>query len=210
MKYIWTDPVTNSTVVGNQPPYEEGLPYAETTDDVTPNTHYLATTGEALVMPPKPLSDELWEFDPTRGEWVSPITEATRAENLVRAREEVIRHVNYRSGKAREQFITPITGQEMTYAEKEAEARAYLADPAPVLSDYPYIAGEVGLDADTPEAVAQIFLNLGAHWREVGAVLETHRRTFSTRVNTAIDAVRVQELRDEFDVAHTALLGGLS
>jgi hypothetical protein len=211
MNYIWTCPHIGRTMTGNRPPLEEeGVIYAEVTDDVTPNSHYLATTGEVRLVPPPPVSDELWEFAPLQGRWVSLLGEAERAANLSRVRMAAVWHVNAACSAVRAQYVTPITGQELTYMMKMSDARAYLVDPAPDLANYPYIAGEVGLTAETPEQVAQVFLNLWERLRDVSARVETHRLSHIARIEAALDALQVQEERSAFDAAHAVLLGELT
>lgn len=92
-------------------------------------------------------------------------------------RAAAIRRINARAGAIRATFVTAIPGQEMLYLAKEAEARAWLADAAPDLANYPLIAAEVGPGLTAPDgaALAQIWLNLGAQWREVAAQIENAR-----------------------------------
>lgn len=95
--------------------------------------------------------------------------------------------INQTIDRARRMFITPIIGQEMIYLEKESEARRYIAaNPEPItLTEYPFIAAETGVTADTPYEVAQLYLNLGSQWRAVGAALENIRQTQITAVDAA-------------------------
>lgn len=96
---------------------------------------------------------------------------------LEAARRAAIDRINARAGALRRTFITDIPGQEMLYLAKEAEARAFVADPAPVMTNYPLISAEVGPGLTAPDAaaLAQIWLNLGAQWRAVAAQIETAR-----------------------------------
>ena len=48
---------------------------------------------------------------------------------------------------ARSAVITVLPGQDMIYQTKEAEARAWIADPAPDLANYPLLSAEIGLTA---------------------------------------------------------------
>jgi hypothetical protein len=97
--------------------------------------------------------------------------------DLAPLRAAAIRRINARAGEIRATFVTGIVGQEMLYLAKEEEARAWVADPAPVLANYPLIAAEVGPGLTAPDAddLAQIWLNLGAQWRLVAAQIETAR-----------------------------------
>ncbi|ARE84995.1 hypothetical protein ROSMUCSMR3_03541 [Roseovarius mucosus] len=89
--------------------------------------------------------------------------------------------VNKRMDQIRSRFITSIAGQSMIYMAKEAEALAYVAatpEPNTVAGweqDYPFIAGEVGSTGSSAYEVAQVFLNLAAQWRDIGAQLEKAR-----------------------------------
>ena len=83
---------------------------------------------------------------------------------------------------ARLAFVTDLPGQESVYADKEREARRFLAAPAApaALEGFPWIAAELAafraagrpLDA---HGVAQLWLNLGALWRAVGPAMERVR-----------------------------------
>jgi hypothetical protein len=95
--------------------------------------------------------------------------------------------INASIGTTRLGFITDIPGQQMIYANKETEARAYLAlaSEPDTLADFPFIAAEcqaTGLDA---YLVAQIFINLAAQWRSIGAGLEGLRIAYGDAVKAA-------------------------
>lgn len=49
-------------------------------------------------------------------------------------------------------MVTDLPGQSMI---KEAEARAFLADPAPDMANYPMLSAEVGISAPDVETLAQ-------------------------------------------------------
>lgn len=96
---------------------------------------------------------------------------------LAAARRAAIGRINAAAGDLRRTFITSIPGQEMLYLAKENEARAFIADPAPSMANYPLIAAEIGPGLTAPDAasLAQFWLNLGAQWRQVAAQIETAR-----------------------------------
>lgn len=100
---------------------------------------------------------------------------AFEARVLALSRESAITEVNRVAGEVRSRFVTVIPGQEMIYLIKEAEARAFLADLAPVLSDYPFVSAEIGITGTTAEEVAQVYVNLAAILRATAAQLETAR-----------------------------------
>ena len=99
---------------------------------------------------------------------------------------------------ARSAMITTRPGQEMIYLAKEAEARAWLADPEPVSSDYPLISAEVGITAPTAAELAQLWLNMGALWRGAAARLEALRMTVCA-------AIAAAETPDDIEAALAAL-----
>jgi len=101
--------------------------------------------------------------------------QAALAALLQTARLAAIGRVNAKAGELRRTFITSIPGQEMLYMAKEAEARAWVAATAPDLADYPLMSAEVGLTAPDAAQLAQLWLNLGAQWRQVAGQIEAAR-----------------------------------
>lgn len=96
---------------------------------------------------------------------------------LAAARRAAIARVNAAAGAVRTTFITSIPGQEMLYIAKENEARAYLADPLPDMANYPLMSAEIGAGLTAPDAqsLAQLWLNIGAQWRQTAAQIERLR-----------------------------------
>lgn len=68
---------------------------------------------------------------------------------------------------------------------KEAEARAFLAEPDPDLADYPMLSAEVGITAPDAETLAQIWLNMVVLWRSAAAGLEALRLTTAAAIEAA-------------------------
>jgi hypothetical protein len=97
-----------------------------------------------------------------------------------------IARVNAAAGQVRARFVTVIPAQDMVYLEKAAEARRYLTtypapedeppalDPSPELG-FPFIAAEIGITAPSAYAVAQIYVQGAALFRQAGAAIETIR-----------------------------------
>lgn len=81
------------------------------------------------------------------------------------------------AARERSRHITNIPGQDMIYMAKEAEALRYLAEPSePVdLAEYPLIAAEVGITAETAHQMAMAWANMGGLWRSVAAHIEGAR-----------------------------------
>ena len=97
---------------------------------------------------------------------------ANAGAKLAAAQATATLRVNVGAGAVRRAYITDIPGQEMIYLQKEAEAVAWLADDDPDPADYPFLSAEVGSTADTLGNVAQVYLNMAALFRQVGAGLE--------------------------------------
>ena len=72
-------------------------------------------------------------------------------------------------------YITPGTGQAMTYQQKVAEAQGYIAATNPKLTDYPLLASEVGITAPTLSEVAETVLVAYRQWQQIGAMIEAIR-----------------------------------
>ena len=116
---------------------------------------------------------------------------------LAAEKRAAVAQVNGMADQVRRMFITPIIGQEMVYLEKEAEARRYLNDLEPDLSDYPFISAEVGVSAVTAQQVAQLYLNLGAQWRVVGSMLENVRLGSIAAIEAATTLAQILAAVDE-------------
>lgn len=100
---------------------------------------------------------------------------AFEARAMALSKESAIAEVNRVAGEVRSRFVTVIPGQEMIYLIKEAEARAFLTDPSPVLADYPFVSAEIGITGTSAGEVAQVYVNLAAILRATAAQLETAR-----------------------------------
>jgi hypothetical protein len=94
---------------------------------------------------------------------------------FLHAKREAVAQANSLAGVVRARFVTVIPAQDMVYLRKEAEARRYLADPAPDLADYPYVAAEIGITGADGEQVAQVYTNLAVILDAAASQLETAR-----------------------------------
>ncbi len=104
------------------------------------------------------------------------------ADRLAAARAAAVAEINAWAAQERLAYITVIPGQEMIYMAKEAEARAWLADPAPDMMAYPLLSAEVGITAPDVYQLAQLWVNLAALWRDAAARIEGERLI---RINAA-------------------------
>ncbi len=114
------------------------------------------------------------------------------------ARGQAIRLVNIDAGVSRSKFITVIPGQEMTYAEKEREALAYLANPLPVPADYPMLVAEATATGVTLPALAAEVVQVAEDWRLVGSEIEGIRRGAIVAVQQATTTAEVDAVTWHF------------
>lgn len=118
--------------------------------------------------------------------------EARAAEALAEAKAAARAALTHAIDQARRQLVTDLPGQQMIYLAKEAEARAWLAEPQPDLAAYPLLSAETGLTAPDPDTLAQIWLNLAAIWRQEAARLEALRLATAAAIETARTPEAVQ------------------
>lgn len=123
-------------------------------------------------------------------DWSRTITaEARAAAALEAAKAEARVTLAAAVTAARAALITDLPGQSMIYLAKEAEARAWMADPTPDPAAYPLLSAELGITAPDGASLAQIWLNLATLWRSTAADLEALRLT----TRAAIDAATTLE-----------------
>lgn len=82
-------------------------------------------------------------------------------------------------------YITPGAGQAMTYAQKAEEARLCLAANDPDAEEYPLLAAEIGITANTLLGVAQIVAAANAQWLQIGAAIEAARLATKKAISEA-------------------------
>lgn len=84
-------------------------------------------------------------------------------------------------------YITPGTGQAMTYQRKVDEAKLALADTNPSTESYPLLAASLSIDGVDIAAVAAVVLAMDAAWAQIGAAIERIRLTAKQAVDDAAD-----------------------
>lgn len=119
--------------------------------------------------------------------------------------------VNAAIDEARRRFQTQIAGQAELYAEKSAEAAAYVArvangQAAPDLAAFPRMQAEVGITAETPWQLAQVWL-----WKSDQALAfrdesEPLRLSALTTIASAPDLDAVEAAQWAFSSALQSLL----
>lgn len=135
-----------------------------------------------------------WEADPAPQAPVDP--------PLADVKAQLSKQVDAEAEVVRLKYITPGSGQAMTYSEKLAEARLILIsqqtadaanamDAATLQATYPMIAACVGVDGATPSTVATTVAGKWAAWAQVGAMIEKKRRAAGAAIEaaTTVDAV---------------------
>lgn len=128
--------------------------------------------------------------------WDNSVDELTV---LAEAKLDAVRRVNSIASHARKAFITDIPGQEMLYMKKEQEALSYLAAAEPDITNYPLVAAEIGITAETGEQVAQVYANLGAVFLQTAALLEKARLSAVAMIEQAENTSSVQAVLEAFE-----------
>lgn len=137
-------------------------------------------------------------------------SEVSKARELNGCKDKAKETVNKRMDQIRSRYITPIAGQDMIYMSKETEALAYVAatpEPSTVTgweTQYPFIAGEVGSTGSSAYEVAQVFLNLAAQWRGIGAQLEKARIETIQAISLAQSETDTDDVLGQFEAEMTA------
>jgi hypothetical protein len=127
------------------------------------------------------------------GEWVgSDGSVLTRADAEQRAEAmyetSLLAKIDREAGEYRQNFITTVPGQEMTYLEKERQARAWLADaaPDPENAAYDMLRAEAdALGVTVAERVPVIIAQADA-WRWLGSKIEGQRMGAKAAVSAAV------------------------
>lgn len=128
------------------------------------------------------------------------IVEAFQASALILSKAEAMGLINAAVGRARLPFLTDIPGQQAIYTEKAAEAVAYVSmDPPPTtLDNFPLLAAEVAITAPDAWQLAQVWLNMQAQLRQVGAQSEQLRLGTQKALESATTLTSVAEILAEF------------
>jgi len=133
--------------------------------------------GVSIVTPP----DGISMFG---GEWLQPDLTTLQAEACAR--------IDASAEALCNTVVTPGSSQMARYTRKQAQAEAYLADPSPTADKYPAIYGEVGITADTVQAVAEVVLARAAAWWTYGDAIERARLAGKRAVESATTVAAIQ------------------
>lgn len=119
---------------------------------------------------------------------------ATKNIDLLRYRGE--QTIDAAADRTRARFATP--GKHQIYSDKRNEALAYLTvlsagDPID-MTQYPYLAAETGVTAQSTEDLANLWIAMNTQWQQVAAALEQITISAKAQVRAAgsgavIDAI---------------------
>lgn len=95
----------------------------------------------------------------------------------------------------RRRYITPGEGQAMVYLQKQAEARAFVADPNPSpVADYPLLYARANATGVTPAEVAAEWNARAGAWTAIAAAIETAREGAKSAVEAAATATEISAI----------------
>lgn len=102
-------------------------------------------------------------------------------------------------------YITPGSGQAMTYQQKVSEAQDLKAAANPLVADYPILSSEVGITAETLAEVADVVLLAFAQWQQIGAAIESIRLGAKRDIDAAADEAAARAIVDAIEWPQPAL-----
>lgn len=85
----------------------------------------------------------------------------------------------------RQKYITPGSGQAMTYQAKASEALRYAETDGEGM--YPFLSQEVGITGDTLADVAAVVLAMHNQWQAIGSEIEQARLSAKAQIDAAPD-----------------------
>jgi hypothetical protein len=126
----------------------------------------------------------------------------TLVEDLSGLTAMLCRDIDREAGRVRCRYISTGEGQQMTYLDKEAQARACIDDPSPdddpETSPYPMIAREAARRALSMHDHAALVIAMADYWRPIGALIEDLRQAghIAVKAATTEEAKRAAALVD--------------
>lgn len=100
-------------------------------------------------------------------------------------------------------FITQGDGQALSYQRKAEQALACLADPAPVIENYPWLKGDLVATGLTLQEVAQRVIDTRTGFDAIGALIEEIRLVAKDKVRT-IAADETLDIDEKLSAMHQA------
>lgn len=117
--------------------------------------------------------------------------------NLDPVRVTLCAKIDAEAESVRGRYITPGSGQAMTYLAKQAEAAAFLADPS---VKTPFLTAEADATETTVADLAAVVAQNAAAWAVIGAKIEGVRRCAKIAVEAA-DNIAVMHAASQIDWA---------
>lgn len=128
---------------------------------------------------------------PTPQQWDDAI-----AEGFDRLKGRLKASIDTAAEAERLKYITPGSGQAMTYARKVEEARMADTEINPSPADYPLLAASLGIDGPTIEDIANLVLAMDEAWTQIGAAIEAARLSAKAAIDDAADEAAAQAAAD--------------
>lgn len=117
------------------------------------------------------------------GEWLTNVAfHKRRLTDTVNAHAETVRNL----------FLTPGSGQAITYARKEGEARAWTPEADP--TGFPFLSAEAAATGATLADTAALVLAQANAWVTIGAAIEGNRRGLVVAIDAAADLAALEEI----------------
>lgn len=116
---------------------------------------------------------------------------------LLSVKSVLMAQIDSEAEACRLRYITGGAGQAMTYQQKATEAADCLAQSNPQPDDFPLLAAEIGITAETLLVVARVVFDAHQGWRQVGATIEALRLSAKQTVaaaETAADALSAAQI----------------
>lgn len=110
---------------------------------------------------------------------------AAEEELFVDLKNQLKAKIDSAAERERKRYITAGSGQAMTYAQKAEEARQCLSVEGPDAQNFPLLAAEIGITAETLIGVAQVVATANAQWLQIGAAIEAARLSTKKAISDA-------------------------
>ena len=102
---------------------------------------------------------------------------------------------NARAEAVRCMFLTPGSGQAITYARKEDEARAWTAEADPAA--FPFLSAEATATGATLADTAALVIAQADAWVTIGAAIEGNRRGLVVAIEAAPDVASLEAINPD-------------
>ena len=115
---------------------------------------------------------------------------------FVALKKSLIDETDRQAELVRQNYITPGSGQALTYQAKAAQAKSCLADAAPDAASYPLLAAEIGITAADLLGVATAIDAANTQWLLIGSQIEATRLGAKKSINAALTAAAAKSIFD--------------